>query len=113
MIYLGIELQLPHFRRRSLEGGDGVVGGYIKDSDEAVNGGGGGDSAGGMGGDGDDPEAMSGVGLQLLRAVGVPQPHRLIKGARQQQRTGILRRRHPRRRPYGVVVSVLHGVEWR
>uniref|UniRef100_A0A7C9CBJ2 Uncharacterized protein n=1 Tax=Opuntia streptacantha TaxID=393608 RepID=A0A7C9CBJ2_OPUST len=102
---LGMELQLPGLRRGGLKRGDGVVGVHIEDSDEAIEGGGGGDDAGGMGGHGDHAEAVAGVGpfqhhVVSSGAASAPEAHGLVERAGQKERVGTrLSRRNPCRRP--------------
>lgn len=93
-------MHLPNFGRRSLESSDGIIRLHIENPNEAVDGSGGGDPAGGMGGDGDDAEAVAGVGTDEGEvAVGVPEADGLVEGAGEEERRRLVGRRCPRGGP--------------
>ena len=64
-------MHFPYFRGRSLEGGDGGVWIDNEDTDEAIEGGGGGDVGKGVGGKWEDVEVVAGVGGLQNEVVGV------------------------------------------
>lgn len=76
--YIWAKLQLPHFRGRSFQGGDGFIGGNIKDPNKAINGCGGSNSSGRVGGHGDDAETVTGISLETTQIIWVPQTHGLV-----------------------------------
>lgn len=84
-----MELQLPALRGGSLKGSNGVIRIDIEDSNEAIKRCGGGNDAGGVGGDGDNAEAVAGVGsLQYDVVIGggaAPEADGFVEGAGEEE----------------------------
>lgn len=102
---------MPDFRRRSFEGGNGSVRINVEDANVAIYGSGSGDPAGGVGGHGNDAEAMPSVGSQRSELLRVPEAHSLVEAPGEKERRSSVAGADPRRRPYGVVVGVLDAIE--
>lgn len=109
--YLGIEAQLPDFRWRSFESGNGSVGIYIEDPNKAVERGRGGDEARGVSRHGRNAEAVARVGALQDQFVGPPELHSLVQRPGEQKGTSGIGGRDPRSRPHRLIVGVLDGFQ--
>lgn len=110
---LGVELDAPDLGRRRLERGDGGAGVDVEDADVAVERDGGGERAGGVRGEGDDPERVAPRGgADGGELVGAPGADGLVeRGGEEQRRGPVVGRRRPRRRPDGLLVRGVHRLE--
>lgn len=108
-----MELDAPDLGRRRLERGDGRPRVDVEDADEAVERHGGGERARGVGGEGDDPERVApDGGPRGGEVVGAPGADGLVERPRQEHRRGaVVGGGRPRRRPDGLLVGAVHGLE--
>jgi hypothetical protein len=108
-----MELDAPDLGRRRLEHGDGSAGVDVEDADVAVERHRGGERAGGVGREGDNPErvpARGGAhGGEVVRA---PDADGLVERTGEEQRRGaVVGGGRPHCRPDGFIVGAVHRLE--
>jgi hypothetical protein len=108
-----MKLDAPNLGRRRLQRGDGCPRVDVEDADEAVERHGGGERAGGVGGEGDDSERVATRGgPQGSEVVGEPSADGLVERASEEHRRGaVVSGGRPRRRPDGLLVGAVHRLE--